>query len=96
MLETVKLALRISTAAFDTELQLLIDACTAEMAGLGVIVGPDDDGNYNPQIIVAVIAYCKWRFGNHEDKDQWLDIYHTSLKQLKTMTGFTTWTDQNS
>ena len=36
MLETIKTALRISTSAFDNEIQTLIDAAILEMAGLGV------------------------------------------------------------
>ena len=41
----------------------------------------------------AVVAFCKWRFGNHEDKDGWRQIYQTMLAQLKTMTGYTDWRD---
>ena len=41
----------------------------------------------------AVVAFVKWRFGNHEDKDEWRYIYHIMLAQLKTMTGYTNWRD---
>lgn len=89
MLALVKMALRITTTAFDDELNMLIDSCTEEMASMNVIVAEP----YSPQIKAAVVAYCKWQFGNHEDKDQWEKIYHTKLAQLKTMSGFTDWRD---
>lgn len=92
MLEKVKLALRISTNAFDTELQTLIDAAADEMKGLGVVVSTAS--SQDPQIISAIIAYCKWLFGNNEDADRWRDIYHIKLGQLKTMSGYTDWSPE--
>lgn len=89
MLNAIKLALRISTNAFDSEIQTLIDAAIAEMAGLGVTEATST--TTDSQIISAVIAYCKWQFGNNEDADRWRDIYHIKLGQLKTMTGYTDW-----
>lgn len=89
MLNAIKLALRIATNAFDSEIQTLIDAAIAEMAGLGVTAATST--TTDPQIISAVVAYCKWQFGNNEDADRWRDIYHIKLGQLKTMTGYTDW-----
>ena len=92
MLELVKLALRISGTAFDEELNMLIDACLDELRHMNVTVEIDTSGNpTSSQVRTAVVAYCKWQFGNHEDKDQWEQIYHTKLAQLKTMTDFTNW-----
>lgn len=56
---------------------------------------PATEAEYPQQIQMAVIAYCKWLFGNNPDKDQWREIYHTMLAQLKTMTGFTQWRPSN-
>ena len=89
MLAKIKLALRISTNAFDTEIQTLIDAAILEMNKLGVVSATDS--TEDPQIISAVVAYAKWQFGNNEDADRWRDIYHIKLGQLKTMTGYTDW-----
>lgn len=92
MLSKVKLALRITTTAFDGELQLLIGACIEEMTGLGVEITLDTSGvPESTQVQSAIIAYCKWLFGNNEDADRWRDIYHTKLGQLKVMTGYTDW-----
>ena len=89
MLEAIKTALRISTSAFDNEIQTLIDAAIMEMSGLGVTAATST--TTDPQIISAVVAYCKWLFGNNEDADRWRDIYHIKLGQLKTMSGYTDW-----
>ena len=92
MLAKIKLALRISTNAFDTEIQTLIAAAILEMYKLGVVTAVED--TQDPQIISAVVAYCKWQFGNNEDADRWRDIYHIKLGQLKTMTGYTNWSTE--
>lgn len=94
MLELVKTALRISGTAFDAELSMLIAACMAELEAMNVLVGLDESGvPTSPMVKSAVVAFVKWRFGNHEDKDEWRDIYHIMLAQLKTMTGYTNWRD---
>lgn len=91
MLEAVKLALRITTDAFDEELGLLIESCLEEMQGLGVVMTGTEGEPVSPQVRSAVIAYCKWQFGENEQADRWREIYHVKLAQLKTMTGFTNW-----
>lgn len=94
MLSLIKTALRITTTAFDSELQLLMADCIAELEAMGVTVEMTTGTNPEPanaQIKTTIIAYCKWKFGNNEDADRWESIYHEKLAQLKTMTGFTTW-----
>lgn len=92
MLTLVKTALRITGEAFDAEIALLIDACIEEMRGLNVLVETDEtDTPTSTQVQTAVIAYCKWQFGDADTKTDWEAIYHTKLSQLKTMTGHTEW-----
>lgn len=94
MLNTVKLALRIASSSFDTEIQLLIDDCLLELAGLGITNISSTEGGtttYDKQAQTAVIAYCKWKFGNNEDAERWADIYHEKVAQLQMMTGHTDW-----
>ena len=97
MLAIVKLALRITTNAFDTELQGLIDAAIEEMTGLGVVIVSESDGTpASLQVQTAIVAYCKWLFGNNADAERWRDIYQTKLAQLQTMTGYTDWSAVNN
>jgi len=92
MLEIIKLALRITTNAFDTELEILIAACLEELSGMGVTVQTETDGTPSSlQVQTAIVAYCKWQFGNNEDAERWESVYHTKLAQLQGMTGYTNW-----
>lgn len=89
MLAAVKLALRITTDAFDDEITNLINDCLAEMTALGVIIPEDPEDN--AQILTTVIAYCKWLFGENDQEDKWRAVYDRKLSQFKTMTGYTDW-----
>lgn len=92
MLTIVKTALRIAGDAFDAELEDLIAACIEEMSGLNVIVDTDAEGvPTSSQVRTAIIAYCKWQFGDADNKADFEAIYHTKLAQLKTMTNYTDW-----
>ena len=89
MLELVKLMLWITTDAYDPVINLLINDCLAEMTSLGVLgaVANTED----PQIQSAVAAYVGWKSGFAEREDEYRDIYHIKLAQLKTTTGYTEW-----
>lgn len=92
MLAKVKLALRIVGNAFDTEINDLIAACIEEMEHLNVQIETDTQGvPTSSQVRTAIVAYCKWQFGDADHKEQFEAIYHTKLAQLKTMTDFTDW-----
>lgn len=82
MLDLVKLALRVSTDAFDDEIELLISDCLSEMYSLGIAV---DEFKDDPQIRSTVVAYCKWKFGDAENKGDFMNIYHTKIAQLQMM-----------
>lgn len=81
MLQEVKLALRISTTAFDSEIQMLIDDCLLELAGLGIT-------KEDAQTKIAVISYCKWKFGSNPDADKWEKNYHDKVAKLMSMSGY--------
>ena len=86
MLQTVKLALRITTDAFDSELNRLIAECIEEMTGLGITIETEEDTPTSYQVKGAIVAYCKWQFG--ENDDAWRGIYDRKLAQLQYMTGY--------
>lgn len=65
MLAIVKLALRLTTMAFDSEIQDLIQACYEDLRLCGVIINPA--GETNPLVKRAVITYCRAHFGEIED-----------------------------
>ena len=90
MLEKVKLALRITTDAFDTELNGLIAAAMIDLGIAGVTLPETLDDICN----LAVITYCKCNFGQPDDYDRLKKSYDEQKAQLSMATGYTTWTDQ--
>lgn len=90
MLEKVKLALRISTDAFNAELTSLIQAAMIDLGIAGVIKDVLTD-EPNAIITQAVITYCKMNFGLPEDYDRLKRSYDEQKAQLVTATGYTDW-----
>lgn len=87
MLEKVKLALRVSTAAFDSEIEDLIAAALADL-GLAGVNGPE---NNDPLILRAVTTYCRVYFGEPSDFEKMKAAYDEQKAQLQTATGYTNW-----
>ena len=88
MLELVKLALRITTDAFDTELNLLIAAAQTDLGIAGVTLPAELD----PICQKAIITYCKMNFGEPDEYDRLKASYDEQKAQLSMATGYTTWT----
>lgn len=89
MLDQVKLALRISTTAYDSELTYLIDAAKLDLGIAGVVLPEELDA----LVRRAVITYCKMSFGLPEDYDRLKKSYDEQKAQLVTATGYTNWGD---
>lgn len=92
MLTKVKLALRIITNAFDSELEDLIEAAKLDMGIAGVNVPSELDA----VVTLAIITYCKCHFGEPDDYDRLKASYDEQKAQLSMSTGYTTWIDQMS
>lgn len=90
MLEKVKLALRITTNAFDDELVDLIASAQLDLGIAGVVV-PD---TLDAIVERAIITYCKIHFGQPDDYDRLKASYDEQKAQLSMATGYTVWTDQ--
>lgn len=89
-LDKVKLALRITTDAFDSELTDLIEAAKQDLGIAGVVV-PDE---LDAIVSKAIITYCKMSFGLPEDYDRLKRSYDEQKAQLSTATGYTDWRDE--
>lgn len=89
MLELVKLALRITTDAFDNELNMLIEAAQTDLGIAGVVL-PE---NLDPICQRAVTTYCKLHFGEPDDYDRLKASYDEQKAQLGMATGYTEWTE---
>lgn len=90
MLDSVKMALRITTDAFDAELTDLIEMALADMRLAGIISLDVND----PLIKRAVITYCRLNFGQPDDYDRLKASYDEQKRQMGMATGYTRWTSQ--
>lgn len=92
MLEQVKLALRITTLAFDVEIMNLIEAAKLDLGIAGVTLPAELD----KICTTAIITYCKLHFGEVdriEMYDRLKASYDEQKAQLSMATGYTTWTE---
>lgn len=87
MLDKVKLALRITTTKYDSELADLIASAQLDLGIAGVVI-PD---SIDALVTKAVITYCKMSFGLPEDYDRLKTSYDEQKAQLITATGYTNW-----
>ena len=86
-LDDVKMALRIKTNAYDTELAGLINAAKLDLGVAGVVVPSELDAIVQQ----AVITYCKMSFGLPEDADRLKRSYDEQKAQLSNASGYTSW-----
>lgn len=88
MLSRVKLALRITTNAFDAELTGLINAALLDLGLVGIAPMVLTNGTSDELIITAVITYVKLHFGEPSDPDRLKKSYDEQKAQLITATGY--------
>lgn len=87
MLDKVKMALRIKTEAYDSELKDLIEAAKTDLGIAGVEIPETID-----EIVTrAIITFCKMSFGLPEDYDRLKRSYDEQKAQLSNATGYTDW-----
>ena len=87
MLDKVKMALRISTGAYDEELNDLIESAALDLGVAGVVLPPTLD----ELVTRAIVTYCKLSFGLPEDYERLKSSYDEQKAQLVTCTGYTKW-----
>ena len=85
MLNKVKLALRITTDAFDSEITDLIAAACADLGVVGVAASSDTG---DALLTRAIITYCRLNFGSPDDYDRLKRSYDEQKAQLITCTGY--------
>jgi uncharacterized phage protein (predicted DNA packaging) len=77
MLESVKLALRVTISDFDEEIQGLIDAAKRDLSIAGVDIIDEGDA----LIRRAIITYCKANFGYDNPEAERFQQSYDMLKQ---------------
>lgn len=89
LLASVKLALRITTDAFDDEINSLIAAALLDMG----IAGVTNSDTGDPLVVMAVKTYCKLHFGEPDEYDRLKASYDEQKAQMSMATGYTSWTE---
>lgn len=89
MLSAAKLALRITTTSFDSEITNLLDSAMLDLGVAGVEV-PD---SLDVLVQQACITYVKMHFGQPDDYERLKASYDEQKAQLVTCTGYTDWLD---
>lgn len=87
ILSAVKMALRISTNAFDMQLQDLVEAAKLDLGIAGVALPSTMDAI----VRTAIITYVRLHFGQPDDYDRLKRSYDEQKAQLSTATGYTIW-----
>lgn len=87
-LSAVKLALRVTTNAFDSEIQSLIQSALADMG----LAGIDNNDVRDPLVLRAVITFCRMNFGEPSDYDRLKASYDEQKAQMGMASGYTQWT----
>lgn len=85
MLEKVKLALRITTNIFDSELNSLIDSAKLDLGIAGVELPETLDAICER----AIITYCRVNFQDPKDYDRLKASYDEQKAQLSMASGYT-------
>lgn len=85
MLTAVKLALRISTTAYDTEIQALINAAYADLGLLGINTTALAN---DPLVVQAVKTYVRMSFGSPADYDRLKRSYDEQKAQMQSASGY--------
>lgn len=90
LIEAAKLAGRITTNAYDSQIENLLETALLDLGVAGVVI-PEDMGGLVRQ---AAITFFLMRFGDPDNYDRLKASYDEQKAQLVTCTGYTTWTDQ--
>lgn len=92
MLQAVKLALMITTDAYDQRINDLISAAYLDLGVAGV--NPEDPKS--ALVRQAIVTYCKLNFGDATDGeyDRLKRAYDEQKAQMSMATGYTDWSGE--
>ena len=86
LIDNCKMALRITTTSYDSEIQTYIEAAQFDLGIAGVELAIDD-----ALINKAIMTYVRMSFGNPPNYDKLKESYEAQKAQLLNATGYTDW-----
>lgn len=88
LIDTCKMAMRITTTAYDSEINAYIDAAKLDLGIAGV-----DTAVLDPLTDKAIMTYVRMSFGAPANYEQLKAAYDEQKAQLMNATGYTDWGD---
>lgn len=88
-IDSVRMALRVTTTAFDGQISTLVEAALADLG----LAGVDGDSvvETDPLTLLAIATYCRMNFGSPDDYDRIKASYDEQKAQMSMATHYTTW-----
>ncbi len=86
LIDKCKMAMRITTSSYDSEIQAYIEAAMLDL-GIAGVETPSDDALINK----AVMTYVRMSFGAPANYDKLKESYDEQKAQLMNATGYTDW-----
>lgn len=90
ILQRCKTALRVTTTAYDDEINGYINAARLDLGIAGVNPAVEDS-----LVETAIVCYVRMRFGSPSDFDRMKAAYDEQKAQLQIATGYTDWGDSD-
>jgi hypothetical protein len=89
LLDNCKMALRVTTDAYNNEIQAYIDAAKLDLGIAGVEAAVPDE-----LVNKAIMTYVRMSFGSPANYDKLKASYDEQKAQLMNATGYTNWGGQ--
>jgi len=87
LIDTCKMAMRVTTSSYDTEIQEYINSAMLDLGIAGVEVPQSTDALLNK----AILTYVRMSFGSPANYDKLKASYDEQKAQLMNATGYTDW-----
>ncbi len=91
LLDDVKIALRVTTDAYDSEINGLIESARKDLQIAGLTADVTTSENLDPAVVTAIKTYCKMNFGNPSNYDNLKSSYDEQKAQMSMSSGYTEW-----
>ena len=89
LIDTCKMALRVTTNSYDSEINKYIDAAKLDLGIAGVEIPEGDDA----LVEKAIMTYVRMSFGAPANYDKLKASYDEQKAQMMMATGYTNWGD---
>lgn len=92
LLDDVKISLRVTTNAYDSEINDLIDSAKKDLQIAGIMESVTvSTADMNKAVVTAIKTYCKMNFGNPQNHENLKKSYDEQKAQMSMSTGYTDW-----